>query len=161
MSIHRFRSFFCIIIVGLCAARVSAVELFSDNFNTNTSANWTVNKAPTAVDPNKQTAQFAFDYSAFGIPSAPGSSDTLGLRLRANLPLDGNGNEVTGRPAQFPDCLFRRLEKISARTTFCRSTRGRTSSVRRMPLVLPITLIPKAVHTPSCLLWGPPAPFRL
>jgi len=37
-------------------------------------------------------------YSGFGIPAPPGSSDTLGLRLRANLPLDGSGNEVTTRP---------------------------------------------------------------
>jgi MYXO-CTERM domain-containing protein len=33
-----------------------------------------------------------------GIPPAPGSADTLGLRLRANIPISG-GNEVTTRPA--------------------------------------------------------------
>ncbi len=82
----------------LVAAKASAVTLFSDNFNTNTSANWTINKAPTATDPNKQKAEFAFDYSAFGIPAPPGSSDTLGLRLRANVPVDANGNDVTTRP---------------------------------------------------------------
>ncbi len=100
MSIKHLRFvFICIAIVGFWVERASALILFSDNFNTNTSANWTVNKAPTATDPNKQTAQFAFDYSGFGIPPAPGSSDTLGLRLRANLPLDGSGNETNARPA--------------------------------------------------------------
>jgi len=99
MSIKQFRVLATIAVVVLFAAPASAVVLFSDNFNTNTSANWTANKAPTATDPNKQTAQFAFDYSPFGIPAPPGSSDTLGLRLRANLPLDGSGNEVTSRPA--------------------------------------------------------------
>jgi hypothetical protein len=83
---------------AMCVQPASALTLFSDNFNTNTSASWTINKAPNAVDP-KQTAQFAFDYSGFGIPAPPGSSGTLGLRLRANLPLDGGGNEVTTRPA--------------------------------------------------------------
>jgi hypothetical protein len=71
--------------------------LFSDNFNTNSSGSWTVNAAP-AANAAMQQANFAFDYSAFGIPAAPGSADTLGLRLRANLPIVG-GVEVTTRPA--------------------------------------------------------------
>jgi hypothetical protein len=45
-----------------------------------------VNKAPTVNTASQQTAEFAFDYSGFGIPPAPGSTDTLGLRLRANVP---------------------------------------------------------------------------
>jgi hypothetical protein len=100
MTTKQFRLYLCIAIVGFSAARASAVVLFSDNFNTNTSANWNVNKAPTATDVRKQTAQFAFDYSSFGIPAPPGSSDTLGLRLRANLPIDTTtGAEITTRPA--------------------------------------------------------------
>src|SRR5262245_32447382 len=98
MSIEHVRVvIICIATVGIWSARSSEVTLFSDNFNTNTSASWTVNKAPTA-NADKQMAQFAYDYSGFGIPAPPGSSDTLGLRLRANLPLDGSGNEVTTRP---------------------------------------------------------------
>ena len=58
----------------------SAATLFSDNFKTNTSAAYTVNNGPGNND-----ATFAYDYSAVGIPAAPGNSDTLGLRLRANL----------------------------------------------------------------------------
>lgn len=99
MTIRKLQFFLCVAIVSSCALRASAVTLFSDNFNTNTSANWTINKAPTATDPNKQKAEFAFDYSTFGIPAAPGSGDTLGLRLRANVPVDGSGNDVTTRPA--------------------------------------------------------------
>ncbi len=56
-----------------------------------------VNVAPTA-NASLQSAEFAFDYSTFGIPAAPGSSDTLGLRLRANIP-GGAASPVTTRPA--------------------------------------------------------------
>lgn len=74
-----------------------AAVLFSDNFNTDTSSAWTVNAAP-AANAGQQDATFAFDYSALGIPAAPGSSDTLGLRLRSNIP-GGAANPVTTRPA--------------------------------------------------------------
>jgi hypothetical protein len=87
----------CLLVVGFVAQSATAVVLFSDNFNTNTSANWTKNAVP-APNAATQTAEFAFDYSPFGIPPAPGSADTLGLRLRANVPIVG-GNEVTTRPA--------------------------------------------------------------
>jgi hypothetical protein len=97
MMINRLRSFICLAILAGCASRASAVVLFSDNFNTNTSANWTKNAAP-AANAATQTADFAFDYSVYGIPPAPGSSDTLGLRLRANVPIVG-GVEMTTRPA--------------------------------------------------------------
>ncbi len=96
MSTTQLRITLCLLFVAFSAARSSAVVLFSDNFNTDSSSLWTQNKAG---DPAKQQAQFAFDYySAFGIPPAPGSSDTLGLRLRANLPIV-DGVEVTTRPA--------------------------------------------------------------
>ena len=71
--------------------------LFSENFNTDTSSSWTVNYAPLA-DGFRASATFAFDYSALGIPAAPGSSDTLGLRLRSNVP-GGAASPVTTRPA--------------------------------------------------------------
>src|SRR3954447_18278229 len=92
MTNKQLRSLICLAIVGLGAARASAGVPFSDNFNTDKSASWTKNAAPTA-NAATQIAEFAFDYSAFGIPPAPGSSDTLGLRLRANVPAD------TSRPA--------------------------------------------------------------
>ncbi len=59
-------------------------QLFSDNFESNTSSSWTVNASATGNHP----ATFAFDYSTVGIPSAPRSTggSTSGLKLQANLP---------------------------------------------------------------------------
>jgi hypothetical protein len=65
-------------------ARAQAV-LYTSNFLATDAATWTVNIAPTA-NAAQQAADFGFDYSAFGIPAAPGSADTIGLRLRANVP---------------------------------------------------------------------------
>src|SRR4051794_27500224 len=90
----------CGIALGVCGAALpaSAAVLFSDNFNlAGNSANWKVNVAPTA-NASLQSAEFAYDYSTYGIPAAPGSSDTLGLRLRANIP-GGAAAPVTTRPA--------------------------------------------------------------
>ncbi|HEX5050344.1 MAG TPA: hypothetical protein VFZ65_01100 [Planctomycetota bacterium] len=54
---------------------------FADDFNTNTSALYTITQTPDAV------ATFAFDYSSLGIPPAPNTTDstTLGLKLEANV----------------------------------------------------------------------------
>lgn len=56
--------------------------LFSDDFDTDTSASWVV-KANNADN----EAIFAYDYSALGIPAAPRTTNatTKGLRFRANL----------------------------------------------------------------------------
>jgi len=97
MRLRNLRSLIGMAILGSSAASVSAAIIYSDNFNTNTSANWTINAAPTANAGN-QSAEFAYDYSTFGIPPAPGSLDTLGLRLRANIP-GGPANPITSRPA--------------------------------------------------------------
>jgi hypothetical protein len=83
--------------VSLFPLFASAQVLFSDNFNVDSSASWTVNVAP-AANASLQQATFAFDYSGFGIPAAPGSSDTFGLRLRSNIP-GGAASPVTTRPA--------------------------------------------------------------
>lgn len=83
-------------VIGVGAVRVSAAVLFSDNFNTNTSGSWTTNVAP-AANALTQQATFAYNYQGMGIPAAPGSADTLGLRLRSNIPIVG-GEEVTTRP---------------------------------------------------------------
>lgn len=89
----------CLIVaaVGAALAPLQAAVLFSDDFNVDSSGQWTVNYAPSA-NASLQSATFAWDYSAFGIPAAPGSSDTLGLRLRANIP-GGAASPVTTRPA--------------------------------------------------------------
>jgi hypothetical protein len=56
--------------------------VFSDNFDTNSSANWVVNKSSTDT-----RVTFAYDYSALGIPPAPHSvgGTTRGLKMEANL----------------------------------------------------------------------------
>lgn len=54
--------------------------LYQDNFDTDTSANWTVND-PGLTD---ITADFHYDYSAIGVPSAPGGTGTSGLKMTAN-----------------------------------------------------------------------------
>jgi len=59
--------------------------LFADQFDTDTSANWLVNKSPDA----DSAATFNFDYNAVGIPEAPHSTGSFaaqrGLRLQAHL----------------------------------------------------------------------------
>src|SRR5690349_10241484 len=82
----------------LATAHAPAAILFSDNFNTDSSASWTINYAP-AGNSAQQSAIFAFDYSPFGIPPAPGSSDTLGLQLKSNIPGTAD-HPVTNRPTQ-------------------------------------------------------------
>jgi hypothetical protein len=66
--------------------------LFADNFNTDSSANWTLRYASTNSTDADYTATFAFDYSAFPyfvVPPAPHSgTDTKGLMLQVNK-LDG------------------------------------------------------------------------
>lgn len=60
----------------------SAVPLFEDNFDTDSTANWAVNSAEGGNNP----VDFHFDYSTVGIPSAPGSGGTTrGLKLQANV----------------------------------------------------------------------------
>jgi hypothetical protein len=87
MTIKHLRSLICIALHLSWVAPASALVLFQDNFNTDTSLSWTKNSVP-AANAGTQTAEFAFNYGDFGIPAAPGSADTLGLRLRANVPAD-------------------------------------------------------------------------
>ena len=98
----RHLCFFLAIAVAISAAISSsnapAATLYSANFDSSTDiAGWNVNKAPTANAAN-QGAITGFDYSAFGIPPAPGGSTTLGMRLRSNVP-GGDAAPVTTRPA--------------------------------------------------------------
>jgi hypothetical protein len=65
----------------------SGALLFADNFDSNSSANWTVNSNDGGVD---SAADFAYDYSQLFVPAIPGGSGTIGLRFRLN--------ELTGAP---------------------------------------------------------------
>lgn len=63
------------------ATSSKAQNLYSEDFDTDHTANWTVNSGP-----GNNAADFFFDYSTVGIPSAPNSSGgtTIGLKLEAN-----------------------------------------------------------------------------
>lgn len=68
--------------LGLLAvpATVLAGPLFAENFDVDPTANWIVNDGPS-----DEAADFFFDYSTVGIPSAPNSGGTTrGLKLQAN-----------------------------------------------------------------------------
>ena len=65
----------------LALAAIAPAQVFSDDFDVDHTANWKVNIGST-VDGN---ANFFFDYSTFGIPSANGSGGTTrGTRLITN-----------------------------------------------------------------------------
>ena len=61
--------------------------LYSENFDVDHTANWTVNKSTGAnANDTGSAANFFFDYSTIGIPSAPNSgATTTGLKLEANF----------------------------------------------------------------------------
>lgn len=68
---------------ALCALTTSAAQaaiLYSNDFNADTTANWTVND-PALSD---KIADFYYDYSAIGVPAAPGGASTRGLKMTAN-----------------------------------------------------------------------------
>ena len=58
--------------------------VFADDFDTNSAANWIVNKSSS-----DNSVTFSFDYSTLGIPSAPHSAGgtTRGVQMKANLSL--------------------------------------------------------------------------
>jgi hypothetical protein len=75
----------CTIVSSLAlVAQNSFGALFSDDFDVNSTASWTVNSNFGGAT---NAANFFFDYSVVGIPSAPNSigGSTRGLKLGANL----------------------------------------------------------------------------
>ena len=79
------------LLLAVVATELKASVLYSQNFNTDVSASWT-----TTQGPGTNVATFAYDYSALGIPPAPGSSGTLGLRLQANTTGVTTAQALTG-----------------------------------------------------------------
>ncbi len=65
---------------ALLATDGRAVTLYSENFDVDSTANWTVND-PALSD---KIADFYYDYSAIGVPAAPGGASTRGLKMTAN-----------------------------------------------------------------------------
>jgi hypothetical protein len=80
--------------LAIPSASVSAATLFTENFDVDNSANWRFNSSAGAgdlvADNANNEANFFFDYSTVGIPAAPGSVTTRGLKIEANVN-DGTG----------------------------------------------------------------------
>lgn len=76
------RSIFYSIAAGAMLAwpAVSSAALYTEDFNADHTANWTVNNS-TLTD---ITADFYYDYSAIGVPAAPNGTGTRGLKMTAN-----------------------------------------------------------------------------
>jgi hypothetical protein len=77
---------------------VQAQVLYSQNFDVDDTTNWTVNGATNVDDPQSHPANFFFDYSDVGIPSAPNSTGgtTRGMKLQTNMDFDSDG--ISGVP---------------------------------------------------------------
>ena len=60
-------------------APVAGAALYSENFEIDPTASWTVNGGPS-----DEAADFFFDYSTVGIPAAPSGAGTRGLKMQAN-----------------------------------------------------------------------------
>ncbi len=69
--------------------------LFTDDFETDSSARWTVNSADGGWD---SAADFAFDYSALYVPQMPGSTTTKALRFRLNEQAGAGINAISASP---------------------------------------------------------------
>lgn len=80
-----------LVAVGLVATANGQAVLFSDDFDTDSTANWTVNSfvgGTTASGGSAvNAANFFFDYSTIGIPASPNATggSTRGLKLQANI----------------------------------------------------------------------------
>lgn len=79
MKLHPSRIALAAVLVA-GSAGVAPAQLFSENFEADPTANWTVNAGPS-----DSAANFFFDYSTVGIPAAPSGGGTRGLKLQANL----------------------------------------------------------------------------
>jgi len=69
--------------------------LFSDNFETDSSANWIINSNDGGADSH---ADFAFDYSTLYVPAVPGDGSTRGLRFRLNEVTGAQRNAISASP---------------------------------------------------------------
>jgi hypothetical protein len=82
MKIPPFKTLSLLGSAALLAQSTFAATLFSDDFDINSSANWTVNTTA-----GNHPSNLYFDYSTIGIPSAPNSlgGSTHGVKLQSNL----------------------------------------------------------------------------
>src|SRR4029079_13642173 len=69
---------------ALALSNVSfAATLYSQDFNVNDTANWTVLPS-TGANATDTVTDFFYDYSAIGVPAAPNGTGTRGLKMTAN-----------------------------------------------------------------------------
>lgn len=68
-------------VAALVSGTAQGQVLFDDDFTDASGTGYNVNLGPSGDD----FATFGFDYSAVGIPAAPGSTGTTGLKLGANV----------------------------------------------------------------------------
>lgn len=81
----------------------NAATLYSQDFNVDDTANWTVFPS-TGANATDTTADFFYDYSAIGVPAAPSGTGTRGLKMTANntagvfggLTVSPNGQSFSG-----------------------------------------------------------------
>jgi hypothetical protein len=89
-----FRNLALVVTVLSSPVLCPAAVLLQENFDADSAGNWSFNSAIGADAPDDGSgneANFFFDYSAAGIPSAPNSvgGSTRGLKLEANVPGTG------------------------------------------------------------------------
>src|SRR4051794_31319804 len=60
---------------------LASAALYTQDFNVDDTANWTVNTAGTTTD---TTSDFFYNTSAIGVPSAPNGTGTRVLKLTCN-----------------------------------------------------------------------------
>ena len=89
---------------ALATSNVSfAAPLYSQDFNVDDTANWTVNPS-TGANATDFVADFFYDYSLIGVPSAPNGTGTRGLKMTVNnttgvfggITTSPNGQSFTG-----------------------------------------------------------------
>ncbi len=80
MHASSLRQFAAAVVLAAVAGVASAQTLYTENFDDGTAASrWT-----TSQTGGTNLANFAYDYSAVGIPTAPGGTGSTGLRFDAN-----------------------------------------------------------------------------
>ena len=69
-----------IMLVIACLPASAQAQPYSENFEVDPTGNWRVNSGPS-----DSAANFFFDYSTVGIPTAPSGPGSHGMKLQANL----------------------------------------------------------------------------
>lgn len=80
--------------VVLIASVSTQATLYSEDFDTDSSASWNINSSSADT-----SVIFGFDYSTVGVPASPnGGGTTLGVRMAANIEAPNSSEAVTLSP---------------------------------------------------------------